>query len=89
MIKLSMISPHPIDSNITPLFVFDGLPVAISAIDKPFTGHSQGALNTNSAQKRAQASEDYEKGRGDQAVKQFNQDRTSDLERFYNMESVF
>lgn len=66
--------------NITPLFVFDGLPVAISAVDKPFTGHSQGALNTNSAQKRAQAWEEYEKGRGDQAVKQFNQVGSSDLD---------
>lgn len=66
--------------NITPVFVFDGLPVAISTVDKPFTGHSQGAMSTNSAQKRSQAWEEYEKGRGDQAVKQFNQVGSSDLD---------
>lgn len=65
--------------GITPLFVFDGLPLAISSVDKPFTGASQSASSALAAQNRAQAWDEYDKGNGERAVRQFDEVGTFDL----------
>ena len=76
------------EHNITPLFVFDGLPVAISAVDKPFTGASQSAASALASQKRSQAWDEYDRGHGEQAVRQFDEVGTFDLQHQYGTRAI-
>lgn len=74
--------------SITPLFVFDGLPLAVSAADKPFTGASHSAASAVAAQKRAQAWNEYDKGHGEQAVRQFDEVGTFDVQQQHGKRAI-
>lgn len=65
--------------NITPVFVFDGLSLAITSVDKPFTGASQSAESAVTEQRRQQAWEVYNTGNAENAVRQFDEVASFDL----------